>query len=99
MNQEAVIAGPLRGYGAVTVGPVGSYPATQYLSAQGKKGDPFPYNPGKAKQLLSSHGWKVVPNGTSTCTNPSLCGAGVKQGQGLSFTLPYATGTNWIEPR
>ena len=38
-----------------------------------------------------------MPNGTSTCTNPSLCGAGVKQGQGLSFTLPYATGINWIE--
>ena len=94
INQEAVISGPLRGYGTVTVGPVPSNPAT-YLSAQGKKGDPFPYDPGKAKQLLSSHGWKIVPNGTSTCTNPSLCGAGVKQGQGLSFTLPYATGTNW----
>ena len=94
VNQEAVISGPLRGYGTVTVGPVPSDPAT-YLSAQGKKGDPFPYDPGKAKQLLSSHGWKVVPNGTSTCTNPSLCGAGVKQGQGLSFTLPYATGINW----
>ena len=81
----------------MTVGPVGSNPVTSYLSAQGKKGDPFPYDPTKAKQLLSSHGWKVVPNGTSTCTNPSLCGAGVKQGQGLSFTLPYATGVNWQE--
>ncbi len=97
VNQEAVVSGPLHGYGTVTVGPVGSYPSTQYLSAQGKKGDPFPYDPGKASQLLSSHGWKVVPNGTSTCTNPSLCGAGVKQGQGLSFTLPYATGINWID--
>ncbi len=96
VNQEAVISGPLRGYGTATVGPVPSNPAT-YLSAQGKKGDPFPYDPGKAKQLLSSHGWKVVPNGTTTCTNPSLCGAGVKQGQGLSFTLPYATGINWID--
>ncbi len=96
IDQEAVISGPLRGYGTVTVGPVPSDPAT-YLSAQGKKGDPFPYDPGKAKQLLSSHGWKVVPNGTSTCTNPGLCGAGVKQGQGLSFTLPYATGVNWQE--
>ncbi len=97
VDQEAVISGPLRGYGTVTVGPVGSYPSTQYLSAEGKKGDPFPYDPGKAKQLLSSHGWKIVPNGTSTCTSPSLCGAGVKQGQGLSFTLPYGTGTGWIE--
>jgi peptide/nickel transport system substrate-binding protein len=97
VNQASVIAGPLHGYGFPTVGPVGSYPSTQFLSAKGKQGDPFPYNPGKAKQLLSSHGWKVVPNGTTTCTNPSLCGAGVKQGQGLSFILPYATGTDWIQ--
>ncbi len=97
INQEAVISGPLRGYGTVTVGPIGSQPVTSYLSSKGRQGDQFPYDPAKAKQLLSSHGWKVVPNGTSTCTNPSLCGAGVKQGQGLSFTLPYATGINWID--
>jgi peptide/nickel transport system substrate-binding protein len=97
INQESVIAGPLRGYGTATVGPVGSNPATSFLSPKGKSGDPFPYDPAKAKSLLSSHGWKVTPNGTTTCTNPSLCGAGVKQGQGLSFTLPYATGTAWID--
>ena len=97
MNQQAVIQGPLHGYGKYTVGPVGVYPATPYLSSQGKQGDPFPYNPTKAKQLLSSHGWNVTPNGTTTCTNASLCGAGVKQGQKLVFTLPYATGTTWIE--
>ena len=49
MNQAAVISGPLKGYGMPTVGPVGTYPATNYLSAQGKQGDPFPYNPTKAK--------------------------------------------------
>jgi len=97
VNQAAVISGPLRGYGFPTVGPVPSYPVTSYLSPQSKKGDPFPFSVAKAKELLSSHGWKVVPNGTSTCTNPSLCGGGVTQGQGASFTLPYATGTNWIE--
>jgi peptide/nickel transport system substrate-binding protein len=96
VNQQAVISGPLRGYGNPTVGPVGTYPATSYVSAKGKQGDPFPYSPAKAKQLLSSHGWNVVPNGLTTCTNPSLCGAGVKKGQGLSFTLPYNTGVNWI---
>jgi peptide/nickel transport system substrate-binding protein len=96
MNQQAVIQGPLHGYGKFTVGPVGTYPATQYLSPKGQQGDPFPYNPAKAKQLLSSHGWKVTPNGTTTCAQPALCGAGVKQGQALSFTLPYATGTDWI---
>jgi peptide/nickel transport system substrate-binding protein len=96
MNQQAVIDGPLRGYGTVTVGPVGSAPATQWLSRQGKSGNPFPFDPGKAKSLLTSHGWKVVPQGISTCINPSRCGPGIKKGQGLSFNLPYATGLSWI---
>jgi peptide/nickel transport system substrate-binding protein len=97
MNQQAVIDGPLHGYGFVTVGPVGTYPATDYLSPQGKQGDPFPYNPTKAKDLLTSNGWHVVPNGVTTCADPGKCGPGVKAGQQLVFTLPYATGTTWIE--
>jgi peptide/nickel transport system substrate-binding protein len=96
MNQAAVIAGPLKGYGVPTVGPVGSVPVTTFLSTQGKAGDPWPYNPTKAKELLTSHGWNVVPNGTTTCTDPAKCGPGIKQGQALSFNLPYATGINWI---
>jgi len=100
MNQEAVITGPLRGYGALTVGPVGTEPVTQWLSPTGKSGNPFPYDPSKAKSLLTSHGWKVVPNGVSTCAKPGNgageCGAGIKKGQALNFALPYATGTSWI---
>ena len=100
MNQQAVISGPLRGYGNLTVGPVGTVPATQWLSPQGKSGNPFPFDPAKAKALLASHGWKVVPNGVSTCvkagTGAGECGAGIKSGQGLSFNLPYATGISWI---
>jgi peptide/nickel transport system substrate-binding protein len=95
MNQKAVIEGPLHGYGLYTMGPVGSYPSTSYLSPH-LSSNQFPYSPTQAKQLLSSHGWDVVPNGVTTCVNPSLCGAGVKQGQKLEFTLPYATGTDWI---
>ncbi len=100
VNQEAVISGPLRGYGNVTVGPVGSVPTTQWLSPKGRSGNPFSFNPGKAKSLLTSHGWKVVPNGVSTCVKPGSgsgeCGAGIKSGQALSFNLPYATGISWI---
>jgi peptide/nickel transport system substrate-binding protein len=96
MNQAAVIKGPLRGYGTETVGPVGNTPVTSYLSSQLKSGTPFPYNPTKAKSLLSSHGWKIVPNGVSTCSDPAKCGAGVKSGQALNFNLPYASGTQWI---
>jgi len=96
MNQKAVINGPLHGYGAYTVGPVGTYPATPYLSPRGKQGDPFPYNPAKARQLLASHGWKVVPNGITTCQDPSLCGPGIGRGHQLVFSLPYATGVDWV---
>jgi peptide/nickel transport system substrate-binding protein len=96
LNQEAVIKGPLRGYGTLTVGPVGNTPKTQYLSPQ-LTGNPFPFNPTAAKNLLTSHGWKVVPNGVTTCTNPSLCGPGIKAGHQMVFNLPYATGTSWIQ--
>jgi peptide/nickel transport system substrate-binding protein len=96
MNQKAIIEGPLRGYGTVTVGPVGNTPPSEFLSPEGKQGDPFPYNPAKANGLLTSHGWKIVPNGVSTCADPSLCGPGIKKGQGLNFSFIYATGTAWV---
>jgi peptide/nickel transport system substrate-binding protein len=95
LNQAAVIKGPLRGYGTLTVGPVGSAPVTNYLSPTLKAGNPFPYNPAAAKSLLVSHGWKVVPNGVSTCADPAKCGPGVKANQPLTFNLPFATGVAW----
>jgi peptide/nickel transport system substrate-binding protein len=96
MNQAAVISGPLRGYGAVTVGPVADTPQTAFLSATGKAGDPFPYNPDKARNLLTSHGWKVVAGGVTTCANPAKCGPGIKKGTALNFDFPYATGISWL---
>jgi peptide/nickel transport system substrate-binding protein len=97
MNQQAVINGPLHGYGKFTVGPVGTYPTTSFLSPTGRKGDPFPYNPTRARQLLEDHGWNVVPNGTTTCSDPARCGAGIHAHQPLSFNLPYPTGTDWVQ--
>jgi peptide/nickel transport system substrate-binding protein len=96
LNQQAIIAGPLRGYGVPTVGPVGNTPPTSYLSAAGKAGPPYTYNPAAAKSLLTSHGWDVVPNGTTTCADPSLCGAGVRKGQTLVYTMVYSSGTGWL---
>jgi peptide/nickel transport system substrate-binding protein len=95
MNQASVIAGPLKGYGFLTTGPVATQPVTPWLSPQAET-DPFPYNPTKAQSLLSSNGWKVVPGGTTTCTNPSLCGPGITAGTPLSFTMTYASGQAWI---
>jgi peptide/nickel transport system substrate-binding protein len=97
MNQAAIIAGPLRGYGAATVGPVAATPATKWLSATGMQGDPFPYNPGKAKSLLASHGWSVAPGGLTTCTDPAKCGPGITKGTALSFNFQYLSGTAWVQ--
>jgi peptide/nickel transport system substrate-binding protein len=101
MNQAAIISGPLRGYGALTVGPVAATPATKWLSSKGRQGDPYPYNPTKAKDLLTSHGWKVVPSGTTTCVKPGTasdeCGAGITAGTALSFNFLYLTGTAWVQ--
>jgi peptide/nickel transport system substrate-binding protein len=97
MNQAAVISGPLKGYGTPTVGPVGNNPPNKWLSPQGKAGDPFPYDPTKAKSLLTSHGWTVNAGGVSTCSDASKCGPGITAGSQLEFTLTYATGVQWIE--
>jgi peptide/nickel transport system substrate-binding protein len=101
MNQKAIISGPLRGYGALTVGPVAATPATKWLSSTGRAGDPYPFNPTKAKQLLTSHGWKVTPGGTSTCAKPGTaadeCGAGIAAGSALNFNFLYLSGTAWVQ--
>ena len=95
LNQEAVINGPLHGYGTPTVGPVGNTPVTQFLSPLLKSGDPFPFDPAKARSLLTSHGWKVV-KGVTTCAAPARCGPGINSGHRLVFNLSYVTGTSWI---
>ncbi|HTW05570.1 MAG TPA: ABC transporter substrate-binding protein [Streptosporangiaceae bacterium] len=100
-DQKAVIEGPMRGYGAPTVGPVGSTPLSKFLSPAGKAqtasgNGPFPFSIAKAKALLTSHGWTVNPGGTTTCTDPSKCGPGIAKGKTLSFSFPYASGLSWL---
>jgi peptide/nickel transport system substrate-binding protein len=96
MDQQGVISGPLRGYGTTTVGPVGNVPVTKFLSAKGRQGDPFPFSIAKARALLSSNGWRVVPGGSTSCVDPAKCGPGIAQGKTLSFNFPYASGLSWL---
>ncbi len=96
MNQKAIISGPLRGYGQPTVGPVANVPPTEWLSAKGRQGEPYPYSVSDAKTLLVSHGWTIAPNGVSTCADPAKCGAGVTKGSGLSFNFVYESGVGWV---
>jgi peptide/nickel transport system substrate-binding protein len=100
-NQKAVIEGPMRGYGEATVGPVGSTPVSKFLSPSGRtetksEQGPYPFSIAKAKALLSSHGWTVVPGGTTTCADPAKCGPGIAKGKALSFNFPYASGLGWL---
>jgi peptide/nickel transport system substrate-binding protein len=85
-----------KGYSVGTYGPVPSQPPNSFVS-QEVQDNPYPYNPGKAVTLLKDHGWKVVPNGTSTCQSPgsgaTQCGAGIAKGAKLAFNLQYASGT------
>src|SRR6204780_142685 len=100
-NQKAIIEGPMRGYGAPTVGPVGSTPVSKFLAPQGKaepssQEGPYPFSIAKAKALLTSHGWTVAAGGSTTCTDPAKCGPGIPKGKTLSFQFPYATGLSWL---
>lgn len=58
---------------------------------------PYPFDVSAATKLLSSHGWKVVPNGVTTCKDPGTgagqCGAGIPKGQAITFNLFYSDQT------
>jgi peptide/nickel transport system substrate-binding protein len=104
VDQEGVINGPLHGYGKPNFGPVGAYPVTTYLwPALAKKGDPWTLNIPYAKKELELHGWQPPNsgNGPDTCQRPGSgagqCGAGVRAGMPLTFTLAYASGVDWME--
>ena len=101
INQAQIIDGPLHGYGQPSVGPVGDYPPTSFLSPQARRGTPFTYDPVRAAALLRDHGWTIHPGGATTCTNPGpgpqQCGQGIGRGKQLVLELQYAQGTDWVE--
>jgi peptide/nickel transport system substrate-binding protein len=99
INQGGFIDTFLQGYGNPTYGPVPLVPASVFISPQQKQ-NPYPYNPPDAIALLSGHGWRIVPGGTSTCQRPgpgaSECGAGIAAGAKLSFSLQYANSVEGV---
>jgi peptide/nickel transport system substrate-binding protein len=99
IDQNTFVSGPLKGYGTTNYGPVPAKPANPYSDAYEAKG-PWPYSPSTATKLLKAHGWTVTPNGVSTCASPgtgaSQCGQGIAAGTKLSFSLQYASGTEYV---
>jgi len=91
MNQTLWIQLFDSGYGAPTYGPVPVVPPTNLATPQ-ESSNPYPYSPSHAIALLTSHHWKVVANGITTCSlgGASGCGVGIKTGAQMNF--------NYISP-
>jgi peptide/nickel transport system substrate-binding protein len=97
INRPQIVSKVFGGYADPGNGPVPVDYGQQWDTALEKAGGPYPYSPAKAETLLKDNGWKVVPNGISTCIRPGSaageCGTGITAGQPLQFQLLYATGT------
>jgi peptide/nickel transport system substrate-binding protein len=95
INETGITKIVFQGFGVDGYGPVPGEPSSTYLSPQ-QSTDPYPYDPGTARALLTDHGWTVRPHGISTCSKPGTaadeCGPGVPAGAKLAFTLDYSTG-------
>jgi peptide/nickel transport system substrate-binding protein len=97
IDRTQIVSKIFDGYADPGNGPVPVQGFSQWTSPLEKSGGPYPYDPAKAISLLKAHGWKVTPNGTSTCQRPGTgaadCGAGIAAGQPLSFQLLYSSGS------
>jgi peptide/nickel transport system substrate-binding protein len=91
VNQPAYIQHISKGYGVPTYGPVPVCPVNDFAASELKLGNPYPYNPAKAKQILQQNGWTVKPGGTSVCADANKCG--VPAGTELTFNLQYVGGS------
>jgi peptide/nickel transport system substrate-binding protein len=92
LNQQLQISKVFSGYAQPDYGMVVNGPQSE----QQAEPDAYPYNPAKAKALLTAHGWDVKPGGTTTCAHPgtaaSECGAGIKAGFPLTINLLIYSG-------
>jgi peptide/nickel transport system substrate-binding protein len=92
LNQQLLIRKVYSGYAQPDYGMVVNGPSFEEQAEP----DFYPYNPAKAKALLVAHGWDVRPGGTTTCarpgTGPHDCGAGIRAGFPLRFSLLIYSG-------
>ncbi|WP_370115056.1 ABC transporter substrate-binding protein [Streptacidiphilus sp. MAP12-33] len=96
IDRNQIVDKVYNGYADPGNGPVPVKAEGAWASPLEKSGGPYPYDPAKATALLQAHGWKVVPNGTTTCASPGTganqCGDGITAGQALTLSLVYSSG-------
>jgi peptide/nickel transport system substrate-binding protein len=87
-DQPGIIKGIYKGAAVPAYTSIPSAPTSPYTPADSVT-PPYPYNPAKAVSVLKANGWKVVPNGQSTCVKPGTgageCGAGIPSGTPFKF--------------
>ena len=97
INRPQIVSKVYNGLADPGNGPVSVQAFPSWVSPLEKSGGPYPYSPSTATALLKAHGWKVAPNGTTSCqhpgSGPSDCGTGITEGQPLSFQLLYSSGS------
>ncbi len=97
INRPQIVSKVYAGYADPGNGPISVLAGGPWVSPLEKAGGPYPYSPSKAISLLKAHGWKVVPDGISSCqrpgTGPADCGAGITAGEQLNFQFGYSSGT------
>jgi peptide/nickel transport system substrate-binding protein len=80
-----------------TCGPIPASPPSPLVSSSSVPFTPCEFSVSTAQQLLTANGWKVASGGTTTCVKPGTaageCGTGINQGEGISFTLDYESGS------
>ena len=100
VDQTGWIHAYYSGLGVPTYSPIPARPANPYSDAKASV-NPYPFSVSAARALLAGHGWKIVPGGVTTCARPGSaadeCGAGVKAGQPLQFTLMYPSGLPYTD--
>ncbi|MGH7691514.1 MAG: ABC transporter substrate-binding protein [Candidatus Dormibacteria bacterium] len=96
INQSLYINKTMHRLGIPDYGPAPDYPGSEYVSPE-LRTNPYPYSPGAARHLLTSHGWKMGSAGVDVCEHPGTghhqCGAGIAKGRQLSLMFMYSTGT------
>jgi peptide/nickel transport system substrate-binding protein len=100
IDQQGWIHAFLHDTAIPTYGPVPVSPESP-LANVNASANPYAFSVSQASAILTAHGWKVAPGGTTTCEKPGTatneCGAGITSGEGISFNIDYQSGVASVE--